>query len=191
VRTLRRESGITQVQLAQAVGRTGTGVRWTQARLWQVENGEANPDLAAMYAVAAALAELTGRSVRLADLLPETGTADGISLLRAALSGEPVQDLPVAPAIGTIPDPRLTPGWEQVEDRVAAQLGPGSEAFIVEAARKLYGHTGSEERDRRAGPGASPQKRAVQSPAVVAELLEATRREIADSAAHDAALEGH
>lgn len=132
-----------------------------------------------MYAVALALHQLSGHPVRLADLLPESSKDRGVKLLRSALSGHPVHGpRPTSP----LPDPRDEPGWGQVEDRVAAELGPDSEAFIATAARKLYGHMGSEERDARAGTGATPQKRGREARLVIAELLAATQQEMAESA---------
>lgn len=131
-----------------------------------------------MYAVALALHQLSGHPVRLADLLPESSKDRGVKMLRSALSGQPVH----GPRSGsTLPDPRDEPGWGQVEDRIAAELGPGSETHIVTAARKLYGRMGSEERDARAGAGATPQKRGREARHVIAELLAATQQEMAES----------
>lgn len=179
VRVLREVAGATQDQLARAISRTATGVRWTRARLGQVESGDGTPDLASMYAVALALHQLSGHPVRLADLLPESSKDRGIKLLRSALSGQPVQVLRSA---AQLPGARDEPGWGQVEDRIAAELGPGSETQIVAAARKLYGRMGSEERDARAGAGASPQKRGREARHIIAELLAATQQEMAESA---------
>jgi transcriptional regulator with XRE-family HTH domain len=185
VRELREAAGITQDQLARAISRAG--LTWSRARLGQVEAGEGAPDLAAMVAVAAALTELSGKPVRLADLLPDSGVSQELALLRDALSGAPVRR--PTPVIGNLPDPRHFPGWGQVEDRVASDLGIGSEAIVLAAAVRLYGRTGSEERDARAGDGASPQKRGRVSRIVIAELAQAAAAELAESAAHDAALE--
>lgn len=142
---------------------------WSPGRVpgsgrWRPGGGA--PDLAAMCAVALALRELTGAPVRLADLLPE-------SPLRQALLGRPVAR--TAPADGATSNPRHVPGWGAVEDRVVAQLGAGSEATVAAAARKLYGRMGSEERDARAGAGASPQKRGREARGVIAELTAAVQ----------------
>jgi transcriptional regulator with XRE-family HTH domain len=185
VRELREAAGATQDQLARAIGRTGAGIHWTRARVAQVETGNGIPDLAAMHAVALALQQLGGSRLCLADLLPETGTSELVALWREALTGAPVR----GPRIGSVSDPRLSPGWGQVEDRVADQFPPGAESIILTAARNLYGRTGSQERDHRAGPGASQQRKGHASRLIIAELLEATRRDIGDAAAHDAALE--
>jgi hypothetical protein len=82
-----------------------------------------------------------------------------------------------------------SPAGGQVEDRVAAELGPGSETYIVAAARILYGRMGSEERDARAGSAATPQKRGREARHVIAELLAATQQERAESAAHHPTME--
>lgn len=186
VRELRESAGATQDELARAISRAG--LTWSRARLGQVEAGEGNPDLTAMVAVAAALTELVGQPVRLADLLPDSGVSQELALLRDALSGAPVRR--PTPVIGNVPDPRLAPGWGQVEDHVARQLGLGSEAIVLAAAQQLYGgRSGSEERDHRAGDGATPQKRGRISRGIIAELAEAAAAELAESAAHDAALE--
>lgn len=165
LREMRTAAGVSQDGLARAVTRTGL-VTWTRARVGQVESGGGAPDLASMCAVALALHELTGQPVRLADLLPE-------SPLRQALLGRLVER--TAPAGGVTPDPRNVPGWGQVEDRVVAQLGAGSEAVVAAAARKLYGRMGSDERDARAGEGASPQKRGREARAVITELAAAAQ----------------
>jgi len=186
VRELREAVDATQDQLARAV--TRAGLPWSRARLGQVEAGESGPDLAAMVAIAAALTELGGTPVRLPDLIPESGVTQELLQLRAALAGEPVRR-PI-PVIGTIPDPRLEPGWGQVEDHVARQLGRGSEGVVLDVAHQLYGgRSGSEERDHRAGEGATPQKRGRVSRGIIAELAEAAAAELAAIAAHDAALE--
>jgi hypothetical protein len=157
-------------------------------KLGQVEAGEGNPDLTAMVAVAAALTELAGKPVRLSDLLPDSGVSREIEQLREALTGQPVRR--PSPVIGNVPDPRLTPGWGQVEDNVARQLGVGSESVVLFVAQRLYGgRSGSEERDYRAGDGATPQKRGRVARSIIAELAAAAAAELAESAAHDAALE--
>lgn len=165
LREMRIAAGVSQDALARAVTRTGL-VAWSRARVGQVEAGGGAPDLAAMCAIALALGELTGKRFRLADLMPE-------SALRQALLGHPVE--PATTTVGAVIHPCHVPGWGQVEDRVVAQLGPGSEATVVAAARKLYGRMGSEERDARAGAGASPQKRGREARAVIAELTAAAQ----------------
>lgn len=167
VRALREASELSQDRLARAV--TRAGVRWSRARLGQVEAGDAAPDLVTMCALAAALGELTGAAHRLADLLPKDGEPE-VMELRRALLGEPV----FVSTPSEFNDPRLDPGWGQVEDRVAVEL-PGQEAAILTVSRDLYGHTGTQERDARASEGATAQKRGRLTRVVMNELLVALR----------------
>lgn len=169
VRSLRESAGITQDQLARAVSRTGTGVRWTRARLGQVESGRATPDLATMVAIALALDDLTGRAYRLTDLLPDADDP-GLALLRAAVAGQVVRHRSPDPD-----DPRDDPGWGQVEDRAASAWGGAADRLVLDTARALYGHTATEERDARAGADATPQLRGWVTRALLAELTEAVR----------------
>ncbi|MFC7751703.1 helix-turn-helix domain-containing protein [Tsukamurella soli] len=186
VRELREQAGITQDQLARAIGRTGVGVTWTRARVAQVESGSGIPDLGAIHAVALAISQLSSTPVHLADLLPDTNTSEVVQLWRDALTGAPVR----GPMIGQVADSRLAPGWGAVEDKVAAHFGPGTEAFVLSAAHRLYGgRSGSQERDHRAGPGATPQRRGHASRAIISELVDATQREIDETAAQDATFE--
>lgn len=187
VRALREAAGATQDQLARAIGRAG--ITWSRARVAQVEAGEGVPDLVSMTAVAVALQQLSGTPVRLIDLLPDSDS-EPIRALRHNLSGEPVRGLAPAPdMIGTLPDPRRAPGWEQVEDRVAAQLPAGVDGLIMEVAQRLYGRGGSAERDVRAGQGASAQKRGYAARAVIAELVAAVQAELEGNARHDTKLD--
>lgn len=169
VRTLREGAGVTQDALARAVSRSGTGVRWTQSRVGQVEAGDAAPDLAALCAVALALRSLTGEPVRLTDLLPPEAPDAGVQAVRNALAGEPVQ---FTPASG-VSDARLDPGWGPVEDKALAAVG-ADPAEVLAVARGLYaGRTGTQERDLRAGAGATPQRRGRVTRTLVEELIAA------------------
>ena len=167
VRSLRESAGLTQDEVSRAISRAG--LPWTRARYGQVEAGEMGPDLAAMCAIAIALQELSGSTITLPDLLPEDA-GDEVSRLRDALSGKPVR---ASQPSSDAAEPRLSPGWGQVEDRVVADIGAGSEAAVLSAAIALFGRTGSEERDARAGEGATPQKRGRAARAVIAELTHA------------------
>lgn len=116
-----------------------------------------------MLGVAQALAEVVGRSITLAELMPAGGSvqfADGrvvdASVLRSVLSGGAVPR-PAVPEISSITDPRLEPGWGKADDRLVAELGVAPEALRA-VTRGLYGHSATRERDQRAGDGASPQK---------------------------------
>ncbi len=121
-----------------------------------------------------------------AELFPAEGIVtlgDGRTIdaeaLRALLSGAPAQ----APVIGSIADPRLQPGWGKADDRLVAELDALPEE-VRAATRELYGRTATEERDARAGEGATAQKRGRVTRHLVAEVA----AYIADSRAHDASL---
>lgn len=187
IRALRESGGLTQDQLARGVSRTGMGVTWSRARMAQIESGDGIPDVGAMHAVALALSQLSGREVRLADLLPADGLSERLRLWREAVSGDPVRG-PSAPVIGTVSDPRLDPGWGAVEDKVVELVGDLPEV-VIRVARQLYGHSGTEERDQRAGEGSTPQKRGHASRAIIAELVAAVEADVEVMAEHDAALE--
>ncbi|BDD84444.1 hypothetical protein TPB0596_42070 [Tsukamurella pulmonis] len=183
IRALREESGATQDQLARALARHG--VVWTRARVGQVERGDANLDLTTAFAVTLALSELIARDVRLAELLPVDDESDDVCRLRDALRGEPVR----GPVIARLWDPRLSPGWGPVEDRVLEEVGVEFGAVVLNVAKRLYGRTATEERDRRAGADANPQRRGAMGRSIVKELVAATQREIDESAGQDAEIE--
>ena len=168
IRTLRESAGLTQDDMARAISRAGRP--WTRARYGQVESGSGAPDLEAMFAIAAAFEELSGTPVRLADLLPESGVGAELAQLRTARSGEPVHRALVTSGTAS---PRLSLGWGQVEDRAVEQLGAGSEQAVLDAALALWGRTGSQERNARAGVDATPQKRGRAARAIITELVEA------------------
>lgn len=180
LRTMRERLGVTQDQLARALARHG--VRWTRSRVGQVERGDGALDVTTLHALALALRELSGGDdVRLADLLPESSPSERVQLLREALAGNPVR----GPLIGAPVDWRLAPGWGPVEDAVVRAVGEGSEGYVITAARRLYGHTGTQERDRRAGPDAVPQRRGAMGQGVVKELVAEVEAELAQGEDED------
>ncbi|WP_286151318.1 MULTISPECIES: helix-turn-helix domain-containing protein [unclassified Mycobacterium] len=175
MRALREELGLSQDQLARAV--TRAGLDWRTSRIGQLETSRMSASVSVLLALAAALSDVTGRPHRLADLLPSDGEvviSDRLSIpamqLRRALLGEPVHSSTPSDSI----DPRLDPGWGQVEDRVAVEL-PGHEAEILASGRGLFGRTGTQERDARAGDDATAQKRGRLTRVVVDEVLEVLR----------------
>jgi hypothetical protein len=127
-----------------------------------------NATLALLYPIALALTEVVGRPITLVDLIPDNSTlvlsktlmVSG-ARMRGALSGAPPE------AERAVANPRLDPSWGPVEDRVydglmAAQLDlpQNIDDLILEQARAVFrGRSGTEERDLRAGEGATPQKR--------------------------------
>ncbi|WP_082778024.1 helix-turn-helix transcriptional regulator [Tsukamurella pseudospumae] len=180
VRALREAAGATQEQLSRELARFG--VVWSRARVAQVEAGRGVPDLETMMAVARALTLLGGNAVRLADLLPEWTTGREVAALRIALHGEPVPMIPPrSPEIGTVPepDPRDDRAYGVVEDLVVKQVGDHPEV-VLRVARRLYGHSGTEERARRAGLDPSPQRLGAMGRPIVKELVEAVRAELED-----------
>lgn len=163
---------------------TRNGVRWSRPRVGQVEAGAGIPDLATLWAVARSLSEMTDTEVRLADLLPADTSDEGTQLLRSALLGEAVRP----PRVTNLRDPSLAPGWGPVEESVARRL-PGCESLVFPVARRIFdGRTGTQERDRRAGPDSTPQRRGALSRAVIEQLLDAIEQELADLAEQDAIL---
>ena len=184
VKYLRESVGATQDQLARAIARTGTGVTWTRSRVAQVEAGRGAADLPQLIAVALALGELRGEPVALADLLPESGLNYDLRVVRAALSGGPVGDVPGEVRIHNLRDPLLTPGWGTVDDTVVKRTGSPA-SVVLRTAQHLYAkRTGTQERDHRAGKGANPQKLGRVARDVIAELVSALEEELATDALH-------
>lgn len=162
VRELRESAGASRDALARAAQRAQMPT-WDAGRVAHLERGRVAPTLPTLIGLAQALTEVSGRPVTLADLMPASGTAelpDGRQLsaefLRTALSGQPVPP-PAAPAIGTVTGPRLDPGWGKADDLLVRDLEIAPE-LLRAATRELYGRTATEERDARAGDGATTQK---------------------------------
>ncbi|MGX9294210.1 helix-turn-helix domain-containing protein [Tsukamurella paurometabola] len=175
VRQLRTDAGFSQDQLARAAQRAG--LTWQKARVTQLEQGKvAAAHLETLLPLAIALGDLLGHPLQLADLIPESEEP-----VRSALRGTPV-----TPLLPPLPDPTLAPGWGAVDDRISAELD--ADPVVVQvAAERLYGTTATVERDRRAGEGANKQRRARQTPLIVAEVA----AEIERVAVEEAALDGN
>ncbi|MBN7371104.1 helix-turn-helix domain-containing protein [Mycobacteroides abscessus] len=162
VRSLREAAQATRDDLARAVQRAG--MRWDAGRVAHMEQGRVAATIPTLIGVAQALSEVTGRAIVFADLMPGSGVvsfADGRTVsaasLRKVFAGEPVPR-PEVPVIGNITDPTLEPGWGKVDDRLVADLDIAPEV-VRAATRELYGRTATQERDARAGGGATAQKR--------------------------------
>ncbi|WP_435594687.1 hypothetical protein [Tsukamurella tyrosinosolvens] len=184
MRVLREAAEASRDDVARAVQRAG--LSWDAGRVAHLEQGRVAPTIPTLIGVAQALAEVSGRGIMFAELFPAEGIVtlgDGRTIdaeaLRALLSGAPAQ----APVIGSIADPRLQPGWGKADDRLVAELDALPEE-VRAATRELYGRTATEERDARAGEGATAQKRGRVTRHLVAEVA----AYIADSRAHDASL---
>jgi transcriptional regulator with XRE-family HTH domain len=154
------------------------GLPWTSGRVGDLESGRVLPNLETIYAVAAALSHATGQPVTLADLL---STDQPVAIndqlcadaeqLRAALTGHPVT--------GVCEDYRTFGAkvetflaLREADWRLCKQLGINRE-YGAAVMGKLWGHTFSDERDRRAGSDANAQRRGQISRQLKAQLEEA------------------
>lgn len=188
VREIREAAGASREELARAAQRVGRN--WGADRIAHMEAARASTStIPTLVGLSAALAEVSGGPVTVRDLLPANGVielADGWTIaaaaLRAALSG---QSVVVPPRIGTVTDPRLEPGWGAVDDRLVADLGTAPEVVRV-ATRELYGRSATQERDARAGDGATPQKRGRVTRGILTEVVKQVRHNVAADAAMDA-----
>jgi hypothetical protein len=160
VRVLREKAGASRDDLARAAQRAG--LKWDAGRIAHLEQGRVSASLPNLIGTAAALAEVSGRAIAVSDLMPldaQVELAPGRNMrsaaLRAVLSGQPVEPPPV---IGNITDPRLEPGWGKVDDRLVKELDTLPELIRI-ATRELYNRTATQERDARAGEGATAQRR--------------------------------
>lgn len=168
-----------------AVARAGRefGAKWRLSSVQSIEDGTASPTLPTLLTLALALGWLTGEPLRLSDLLGDAERLDrpgprGRPVSRAwvdqALSGAPIATPPATgsdrlPYWGHLEVPIDTQrerylrevyrGASQAEYRAATQLGchPSDVQFV--AMMMWGGRTIDEESARRAGEGASPQKR--------------------------------
>jgi transcriptional regulator with XRE-family HTH domain len=164
------------------------GLNWGTGRISDLEHGRVSPTLGTLVMLAAALGELRGEPVTLAELVEHDGDielAKGLALsgaqLQRYLRGEPVEvtmaDIAASlqKALDEYPDKLagLPPALRRVtlrdeykvhkesgetEQRVAKSLGV--DRWVVDrASALLWKSTISAERDRRAGPDASNQAR--------------------------------
>jgi len=176
------------------------GLPWSTGRVGDFEAGRAGPSLPTLFAAAAALGDVIGRRLELADLFAGSGdvaiTDTAMvkrSALRAMLSGQPVKMSPRAdlvtitikrPASQFPQWPKGLRGWHEpdLHARVLGELREtdlrmckriGVEPFAGAAAMaKLWGRSFVAERDHRAGPGANAQRRGQISRQLQAELQE-------------------
>lgn len=190
VHELRTGYGLTQDEVARGCQQAGAA-DWKANRIGLIEAGAAAPTLTNLLTVALGLAMACGQVVRLADLLPEQGTAPigrdftvGYPQLRAVLSGGPVNPLLM---FRPLPKPERMPGWGSADDKAVEELGQ-EPWHVLAAAESLWGKgaTVSTERDRRAGPDATPQKRG----RITRELLPLVAEEAARLLAEEIALDG-
>jgi transcriptional regulator with XRE-family HTH domain len=197
--TLRRAADVSLENLALAMQSYGRS--WSTGQVGDFEAGRTAPNLATLLAVAAALGDVIGHPVTVAELFAGKGlvaindrlTAP-LSALRGALSGEPVHlrratRQATLAGTGTLSAQAVPfPKWAQdagvdpaLYVRVLNALREsdtrmckniGVEPDIGAAAMaKLWRKTFSAERDLRAEPGANPQRRGQISRQLKAELV--------------------
>lgn len=173
-RRIRKDADLTQDDLAKAARRVG--LRWTASKVRDFETGRSAPTFATVIALTAALGEVTDQQVRLVDLVRSDGDVTVTEDFEP--TGEQLQAFCGGGVWAARWDHVHIDTFEPVLDwsgltdqRVAASLGLDTEE-LCDAAMKLWGSVFSAERDRRAGPGANPQKRGRVTRELKAELME-------------------
>jgi transcriptional regulator with XRE-family HTH domain len=181
----RRDHGVTLDELAKSARQLG--LKWSPGKAGDFESGRVNPTLPTLFAVCAALSEITGEPTSLSELLESDGPivvneslTVKSSVLRRALAGD-VIDLKVgdiegsaeeladrinASLVGSFPDgvsmrdvKKNLAAAGEAEQRAARELGLTALEMAAHSAKLWDGLTLSQERDRIAGTGANPQKR--------------------------------
>lgn len=183
-RTLRRDTGATLEDVTRAI--RSCGLRWSTGSIGDLESGRAAPSVATLFTVAAALGDVIGHPVSLAELFAGDGDVQindnwsvPLSALRDALSGKPVPRAPKLTGKGGLTTTAVGihtsrfPKWARDVDvqLVARVLGDFAESDTrmcnrigvepdvgAAAMAKLWGRTFVVERDDRAGPDANAQR---------------------------------
>lgn len=176
LRSYRAERGLTLDQIATASHKYESG--WTSATLSHMESGGSKADsLETLLILLATLNDLNRDDLRLSDIFIDCDAVevgDGFEVDEEgffnALGGRPVD----------IADPfehaRLIPLYATLaETRLANRSGVDSEA-LHEACMNLYGHSLDEEAAKRAGEGATPQKRGRVTRVLAGEILDYMRK---------------
>lgn len=176
LRSYRAERGLTLDQIATASHKYESG--WTSATLSHMESGGSKADsLETLLILLATLNDLNRDDLRLSDIFIDCDAVevgDGFEVdedgFFNALGGRPVD----------IADPfehaRLIPLYATLaETRLANRSGVDSEA-LHEACMNLYGHSLDEEAAKRAGEGATPQKRGRVTRVLADEILDYMRK---------------
>jgi hypothetical protein len=171
---MRKDAGGNLQDFARAMRRYG--LAWSTGRVGDFESGRAAPSLATLLVVAAALSDVIDRPVTLADLFAGVGQVQvndelsvNLIVLRAALSGEPASWVKTKPRLTGVPTPkwagisptlhvRVLGDFVETDERMCKRLGVPTDVGAA-AMAKLWRHTFTAERDRRAGPGAKAQRR--------------------------------
>lgn len=176
LRSYRAERGLTLDQIATASHKYESG--WTSATLSHMESGGSKADsLETLLILLATLNDLNRDDLRLSDIFIDCDAVevgDGFEVdedgFFNALGGRPVD----------IADPfehgQLIPLYATLaETRLANRSGVDSEA-LHEACMNLYGHSLDEEAAKRAGEGATPQKRGRMTRVLADEILDYMRK---------------
>ncbi|MGK7221519.1 helix-turn-helix domain-containing protein [Kocuria flava] len=187
VRARRKASGITLSELARAAGEYGQ--KWSTGRIGDLEAGRGTASVEVLVVLALSLTHLTGQRVRPLELLEaDEGVelGEGFALkaeaFRRVLNGTTsALELDADDILGGLDEAarRLTSSLSSMpsgtglkfglvrralaekslaDERAARKLGLDDEEFLVRCL-SLWGHMMSVEVSRRAGEGASPQKR--------------------------------
>jgi hypothetical protein len=185
---LRRDAGATLEDLAAAA--QCYGLRWSTGSVGSFESGRTvGVNLENLLIVAAALGDVIGRPVTLAELFTGEGDValtEGLILplakLRAALTGETIAiaEEPIMvriagadfPAVGVVR--YQLPPLRETDLRVCKSLGVDPETG-ARAMFELWRETFVARRDRLAGSGANAQKRGRVSRTLKAQLRGALR----------------
>jgi transcriptional regulator with XRE-family HTH domain len=168
------------------------GLPWSTGRVGDFENGRVAPSFPTFYAVALALRLATKRPVTLADLFAGKGTVEindrlavPLSALRDAVSGGPVTG-----KLQKIQEPRglgasvakfthaaltrmMDRDFREADYRLSRSIMGYSPEVVAEVMVKLWERPFTAERDRRAEPGANPQRKGIISRQLKAELEKA------------------
>lgn len=176
LRSYRAERGLTLDQIATASHKYESG--WTSATLSHMESGGSKADsLETLLILLATLNDLNRDDLCLSDIFMDCDAVevgDGFEVdedgFFNALGGRPVD----------IADPfehgRLIPLYATLaETRLAKRNGVDAEA-LHEACMNLYGHSLDEEAAKRAGEGATPQKRGRVTRVLAGEILDYMRK---------------
>lgn len=176
LRGYRAEHRLTLDQIATASHKYESG--WTASTLSYMESGGSKADsLETLLILLATLNDLNHDDLRLSDIFMDCDAVevgDGFEADEEgffnALGGRPVD----------IADPfehgQLIPLYATLaETRLANRSGVDSEA-LHEACMNLYGHSLDEEAAKRAGEGATPQKRGRVTRVLAGEILDYMRK---------------
>ncbi len=192
---LRSGAGLKVEEVARAV--TARGLKWTPARVSELEAGKVAATISNLTILSAAFTDLLKTPVRLADWFTGEGfvtltdeASMPLDVLRGILTGEPIS-LPPTLAVAaermvtyleTHPLPKgqqprlwaIYNSYGEAEERAAAALGVDRETLCWLMLNQ-WGESLSAHRDRIAEPGANAQKRGRIARQLRQELEEAHR----------------